>query len=67
MWLTSNRPTALTDALMFVEDAGILDGHVPSTEIHHARAHPAMSCVERRGFERSRGLAHERNSLAHGC
>jgi len=47
------------DGVMLFEDAGILDGHVPTAEVDHLGAHFAVCGVERRGLEAGCGLAHE--------
>ena len=51
---------ALADREVLVGDAGVLDGHVPPAERHHAGARRAMAGVQRRLLERSGG------SLFHG-
>jgi len=38
---------AVADRAMFVEDASIFDGHVPSAEVDHLGAQGAMDGVER--------------------
>ena len=40
--------------IVFVDDAGILDGHIPSTEIDHLRAKRAMDGVQGCGAETGR-------------
>jgi len=36
---------------VFVDDTGVLDGHVPAAEIHHLRARRAVDIVERRPLQ----------------
>ena len=38
--------------VVLVDEAGVLDGHVPSAEVDHFGAEGAMYGIERRGFER---------------
>jgi hypothetical protein len=44
-----------THGVVLIDDAGVLDGHVPSAEIHHPGSKGAMDGIERRGFEGGRG------------
>src|ERR1039458_617759 len=37
--------------VVLVDDAGVLDGHVPSTEIHHPGAERSVDTVQGRGAE----------------
>src|SRR5579862_8754040 len=50
----------VSNGVMFFEYAGILYGHVPAPEVHHARAHAPMDRVEwcqlQRGRERCHGF-----------
>ena len=41
--------------VVLIDDAGVLDGHVPPAEIHHLGSQGAMNGIERSGFERGRG------------
>ena len=50
MWLTSNKPTRVAHGVVFVEDAGILDRHVPAAEIDHFGAQRAMDGVQAVAF-----------------
>ena len=47
-----------SDGLVFVEYAGVLDGHVPAAEVDHFGTGLAGDGVERGGFE-GRGSGHE--------
>jgi hypothetical protein len=50
---------------MLVDDAGILDGHVPAAKRDHAGAVSEMSSVKRSAGERSARLIAGRRSLGH--
>jgi len=41
--------------VVLIDDAGVLDGHVPSAEIHHLGSQGPMNGIERSGLERGRG------------
>ena len=41
--------------VVLIDDAGVLDGHVPPAEIHHSGSQGSMNGMERSGFERGRG------------
>ena len=42
-----------TNGAVLLQDAGVLERHVPAAEIDHFGAHPAMGGVEGGGFQPS--------------
>src|SRR5262249_51816320 len=48
------EPDAVADRVVFLDDAGVLDGHVPAAEVDHFGPEGAMDGVERSGTERGR-------------
>ena len=42
----------LADSIVLVDDAGILDGHVPAAEIDHFGSHLAVYRIQRSSLER---------------
>ena len=61
-------PDAFPHGVMFLDDAFILDGHVPAAEVHHFCAHAAMHGVQ--GVTRRAGTAGmktQANSTGWGC
>jgi len=49
----------LSYGMMFFEQAGVLDGHIPPAEIDHLGAQAAMNRIQRRGFQWFPRLRHE--------
>src|SRR5580700_1282903 len=56
---------ALADSEVLLDQRGILDGHVPTAEVHHFGASGAMDGVEAGGFERRSGK-HQTGTVAIG-
>jgi hypothetical protein len=55
------QANALANSVMFFEDSGILNRHVPSAKINHSRAGAPVHRVEWCGFQ-ERGRMHERET-----
>jgi hypothetical protein len=48
------QPDRRADGLVLVDDPGVLDRHVPTAEIHHLGAQPAVDGIQSGGLERRR-------------
>ena len=51
------EPDALAHGAVLLEDAGVLDGHLPAAEVDQLRAELAVQVVERRALERGGAAA----------
>ena len=52
MWLMSNSPAAVRTACVLLDDAGVLDRHVPAGEIDHAGAVGDVPVMQHRSLTR---------------
>ena len=52
MWQTSNTPAERAHGVVLLDDARVLDRHLPAGERHHARAESQVLLVQRRAPKR---------------